>query len=322
MERGYTRREIAQRMRVAAPGLKIFGTPEQPLEGAPLIEYPLLDAPEGIATMNDLIAEHGIDAIWPHRSANHDLSGITSEVHAAATPEVIGMIDDKVAFSEWLGNDIYRPFSIEAVGVDAIADAYARRRAEGNEVIIKPVIGVSGRGYWRLADHPDISVLHEPDLRVIHPDVYLSAMALEERTKEPQRMVLMDWLPGPEVSIDLLTWRGNPLIHAARTKLQGRRERIQDEHPMIEHVYDVATRLALHGIISMQYRLDKDGNWKMLEINPRPAGGSILSEDAGFGIITDWAKLVAHEIGPDEVVQRHGDLNYAQVRSWQPDLNS
>ena len=31
-----------------------------------------------------------------------------------------------------------------------------------------------------------------------------------------ERMLVMDWLPGPEVSVDLLCWRGRPLAHAAK----------------------------------------------------------------------------------------------------------
>ncbi len=136
-------------------------------------------------------------------------------------------------------------------------------------------------------------------------------MEHQEATKGAQRMIMMDYLPGPEVSVDLLTWEGTPLIHAARTK-SGDTQRIQSEHEVLEHGYDIASRLGFHGIISLQYRLDADKNWKILEINPRPAGGSTNSEDAGFGIITDWAKLVAGEIGPNDVKQRHGDVTFAK----------
>jgi hypothetical protein len=111
----------------------------------------------------------------------------------------------------------------------------------------------------------------------------------------------------------LLCWRGEPLIHAARTKLEDGRQLIQSEHPVLDHTRSVAARLALHGIVSMQYRLDEEQNWKMLEVNPRPAGGVTHSEDAGFGIVSGWAQLVAHEAGPDDLQQHNDDMMYART---------
>lgn len=128
-------------------------------------------------------------------------------------------------------------------------------------------------------------------------------------------MLVMDWLPGPEVSVDLLCWRGRPLIHAARTKIDANHQRIDDEHDVIEHTRRIAERLGLHGIVSAQYRLDRDGRWRMLEVNPRPAGGSIHSEDAGFGIITAWTGLVTREIEPDDCLQHRASTTIRFERS-------
>jgi hypothetical protein len=316
VEKGHNRREIAERMQQAVPSLRIISTPEQQFSGTEAIAYPAANTQEGIDEFNHLTELHGIDAIWPQESGHYDLSDVNAEVHVPATPENVALADDKIAFAEWLDDEAYRPFAAEVIGVNAIAAMYEKRRAAGYEVVIKPVIGVASQGFWRLAERPDVSVLNQPDRRVMHPDIYLKAMEVEEEINGPQRMIMMDYLSGGEVSVDLLAWRGEPLIHAARTKLERRRERIQSEHDVIDHVYDTATKLALHGIVNVQYMKDREGQWKMLEINPRPAGGTFYSEDTGFGIITDWAKLVAHEIEPDEVTQRDGDVTIALHRAW------
>lgn len=319
VERGFNRRQMTERMTKAVPSLRVISTVEQPLPGTEAIDYPLADTPDGIAEFNTLIEEHAIDAIWPQKSGHYDLTGINAEVHAAASPESIALADDKVAFAHWLDDEAYRPFAAEAVGVNAIAALYEKRHSEGHDVIIKPVTGVAGQGYWRLVEDSSVSLLNHPDQRVIHPDLYFKAMEIEEERNGAQRMIMMDHLPGEEVSVDLLGWRGEPLIHAVRTKLHGRRERIQSDHEVIDHVYKTARQLGFHGMVNFQYREDKDGQWKMLEINPRPAGGTFYSEDTGFGIITNWAKLVAHEIEPSDIKQHHGDVMIAKVPTWRYD---
>lgn len=316
MEWGHSRTRIAPRIMKATPHLTLFSSTKQPIEGTEALHFPTASNPEAIAEINEAIDRHNIDIVWPQSSAQYDLSGINAEIHTAAEPEIIRLVDDKIAFNEWLGDDPYRPLSVEALGVNAIHDAYTRLSDGDREVAIKPVIGVGGNGYWRLSTSND-DFLDKPEKRTIHPDLYLDAIAREEERNGPQRMVLMDYLPGPEVSVDMLTWQGEPLIHAARTKVDfAKSQRIQSEHEVIGHSQSIAKKLGFHGIISLQYRLDTEGNWKMLEINPRPAGGSTYSEDAGFGIIRNWAQLMTNEIEPQDVKQHHNDVVLTMRPVW------
>ncbi|MGB4776833.1 ATP-grasp domain-containing protein [Microbacterium sp.] len=308
MEHGFSRREIAPRMLRATSQLEIVSSTRQPVEGTEALDFPSAGTADAIGRINSTIRAHAIDAVWVQDSARYDLSAIEADVHAAADPKTIRLVDDKTAFNEWLGKDAYRPFSLEAVGVDAIRAAYERRRREGHEVCIKPVFGVNGEGYWRLSDSSRFSVLNHPDERVIHPEAYLTALTFQEQGRRPRRMVLMDYLPGPEVSVDVLMWWGKPLSHAARTKLDSDHQRIESDHEVVPHARRLARTLRLHGIVSLQYRRDAAGAWKILEINPRPAGGSVHSDDAGFAVVADWARLVAGEIGPADVKQHEASV--------------
>jgi hypothetical protein len=303
-------------MLAAAPNLSIISTERQPIEGTLTVDYPNLSTPEGIDRINELIKAHGVDALWLQRGAHYDLSDVdVDDMHVAATPEVIALVDDKARFAEWLGDDPFRADTSEVMGAAGVADEYTRRRASGKEVCVKPVVGVNGEGYWYLreAEQPS-TLLNTPQDREMHPELYLKTMELHERHADPQRLIVMEYLPGPEVSNDVLCWRGVPLLHAARTKLGNHTQHIQSDHPTIPHAYKVAEDLKLHGVVSMQYRLDAEGNWKMLEVNPRPAAGSINSEDAGFGILAGWAKLVGNLAGPSDLSQYHGDVKLAVKR--------
>lgn len=303
IERGFSRLPIAERMLAAQPDLELFTSPSQTPEGATPLVMPQLSEDDRIAGLNAVIAEHRIDAFWPQYAARKPLDGLNCVVHAAANPETIALVDDKDAFMRWIGDDPHRPDQVEVLGADGVEREYAARRAQGRTVCVKPVIGVNGNGYWKLVDQDGIKFLDDPEPREIDASVWLTAMRISERETPPRRLLVMDWLPGPEVSVDLLCWRGVPLSHAARTKIDAAHQRIESEHVVIGHAQSVARMLDLHGIVSMQYRLDEDGAWRMLEVNPRPAGGSIHSEDAGFGIISDWTSLLVGAKRPEDIEQ-------------------
>lgn len=314
IERGFSRLPIAERMLAANPKLELLTSPSQTPTGATPFIMPETSTADREATLNALVEEHHIDAFWPQGMARHDLSGLKCAVHAAATPEVISLVDDKDAFMRWLGEDPHRPDQIEVLGADGVEREYAQRNAEGRNVCVKPVIGVNGSGYWRLMPEGGTKFLDDPEPREIDASVWLTAMRIQERESQQRRLLVMDWLPGPEVSLDILCWNGKPLIHAARTKIDANHQRIESDHAVVGHAHSIAKLLKLHGIVSMQYRLDEDGAWRMLEVNPRPAGGSIHSEDAGFGIISQWTGLLSEHVGPDDVKQVYASHTVRFVR--------
>lgn len=315
IERGFSRLPIAQRMLAAKPDLELFTSPSQTPDGATPLVMPQLSSGNRVAGLNEVIAEHHIDGFWPQRSAAYDLTGLDCTVHAAGTPDTIALVDDKDAFMKWLGDDPHRPDQVEVLGADGVEAEYARRQAGGRTACVKPVIGVNGSGYWRLMPEGGFGFLDDPEPREMDASMWITAMRAAERDGAKRRLLVMDWLPGPEVSIDLLCWHGVPLTHAARTKIDANHQRIESRHMMTGHAHSVARMLKLHGIVSMQYRLDENGVWRMLEVNPRPAGGSIHSEDAGFGIITDWTRLIANEVGPDDIRQREAAHTVRFIRT-------
>lgn len=305
IERGFSRLPIAERMLIAEPTLQLYTNPRQTPKGATVLASPR-STTRPSAEINRVMAEHHIDAFWPQNSAKCNLGRVTRTVHAAGPPEIIALVDDKTAFSHWLGDDPMRADAVEVEGVDALETEVRARQDTNRVTCVKPVIGVNGNGYWKLTADGNAGFLDDPEPREIGTDIYVNAVRLSEsNTDAPKRrMLVMDWLPGPEVSVDLLCWKGVPLIQAARTKIDANHQRIEGYHAVVPHARDVAERLRLHGVVSMQYRLDSTGNWRMLEVNPRPAGGSIHSEDAGFGILAAWARLIAGTMEPEDAIQK------------------
>lgn len=288
----------------------------QAIPGSKALDFPKGNQTQVVDSINQLVDEHGIDIVWPQQSARYDLSTVRADVHTPATPEGIRLINDKIAFTEWLGDDPYRALTTEAIGVHAVAEQIELAEQQGRDVCVKPTFGIYGEGYWHLMRQPQTPFLKDPSKRQIHPDVYLAALAKDEAEYGPQRTLVMDWLQGPEVSIDMLSWRGTPLIHAARTKIDSTHQRIDSDHSTIEHARSLVRRLGLHGVVSLQYMLDANEKWKILEINPRPAGGSVKSEDAGFGIISAWAQLLAGTKNPTDISQRDGSVMLESTNTY------
>lgn len=303
IERGFSRLPIAQRMLAAEPTLEVLSSPSQTPDGATPLHMPHVPLAMMAETVSMLVEKHHVDAFWPQHAARADLTQVPCAVHQAGTPETIAIVDDKTAFMESLGDDPHRPDQVEVLGADGVEREWRLRTAQGRATCVKPAIGVNGRGYWRLLEDGRSTFLDDPEPREMDAVIWMEAARLAERRSAPRRMLVMDWLPGPEVSLDLLCWRGRPLIHAARTKIDANRQRIESQHAVVGHARELAARLGLHGIVSMQYRLDHHGRWRMLEVNPRPAGGCIHSEDAGYGIITAWAGLVRGSKDPAACTQ-------------------
>lgn len=302
IEHGFSRYPIAQRMMKAVPDLELFTSEKQTPPGATSLNIPSREKTRWVSEMNKVISSLGIDAFWPQKLAEKDTSGLRCKVLRSTSVENINLVDDKSLFDNWLGIDSYRFDQISVRGADQVKDVFYQRLSQGKTTCVKPVMGVNGNGYWALtADHANF--LDDPDTRLINVEIWWTAQKAIEEKEGVRRHLVMEWLPGPEVSHDILCWEGKCLAMASRTKIDANHQMISGSHPTSDHAREIAERLGMHGIVSMQYRKHENNTWKILEVNPRPAGGSIYSDDAGFDIINQWTKLIAGKINPEDVRQ-------------------
>lgn len=293
-------------MMAAEPSLVLYTATIQTPPGATPLDVPGGATPDEI---DSIITRHGIQAFWPQNYALRMRDEQPRcEHHAAADADTLAMVDDKARFHLWLGDDERRPIQRLANGVEQAEHEHRALVADDHETCVKPNIGVNGSGYWRFVREGGFDFLSDPEPREIDFDIWRAAAAARETQTGPIDHLIMEWLPGPEASVDILCWRGRPLVHAVRTKIDANHQRIQSDHEVVAHARSVVERLGLHGPASIQYRLDARGKWRILEVNARPAGGSIHSDDVGFGIISDWARLIAGTRQPDEIEQFEHDV--------------
>src|SRR3546814_11156841 len=69
----------------------------------------------------------------------------------------------------------------------------------------------------------------------------------------------MPYLPGPEISFDILAVHGKMLKYAARTKLGTGRQHIVSRHPLEDLVASIVAKFSLHGVVNAQFRRAEDG---------------------------------------------------------------
>jgi hypothetical protein len=314
--RGYSLAPIAKAMMDAEPALDIvIGVGREHAASstaAGAIVEPDCSSEEYVAWVRSVVVGHGIDLLVPtHRRMDLLAADLPCAVHAAASPATLDLLSDKLAFSRATAG---MPEHLPTTGI-ASADALARHldglvaRSDGNVVVsVKPRRGVNGHGYWTLCRSDPMSHVMRPEAREMRFDLYLAAARAWEQHRPIEEVVLMEYLPGPEVSFDVLAQHGRFLKAVARTKLDDGRQRVATEHRLQATVVRLVETFGLTGVVNVQFRRDASGEWRLLEINARPAGGVIHGEKVGAGILADWARLLAGTIGPDGVSRPRMDV--------------
>ncbi|WP_346246950.1 ATP-grasp domain-containing protein [Sphingomonas rustica] len=301
INRGFSIRELAPMMLAADPDLELFMSERQ----LPAVSRRVtgLPEPESVAEVAQIVAERKIDKVWPQRRHALFADALGPErLELPAGTDALATIASKADFATTLANwadDSALP--TERFATLAEFDAATARFAPFGSLCVKPEIGVFGHGFWQLVPGTALSQLAEPDRREIDPAAFRWLVAEAERSGTLIPHVLMPWLPGPEVSIDLLMWRGEVLHGVARTKTDIGVQHIANDHAMLPHAAMLAGRFGLNGLASIQYRKAVDGSWRVLEINPRAAGGIVNSELAGARLVESWTRLLTGRLKPAEV---------------------
>jgi hypothetical protein len=308
--RGFSLAPIAAAMRATDPALAVFvsvgrGQPQYDGPTASWVE-PEVDKAEYLDRVRETVAAERIDILIPtRRRALIASAQLDCRVELAATAATLELLDDKYAFATSLAGEPYHLDTQLIDSVDALERAIAafRRTNPTATPAIKPRRGVNGQGFWHLMGDRGQPMRHldTPDDREIFDQLYLAAAAAAERQDAFEDLVLMEFLPGPEVSLDILAHRGTLLKLAARTKLPHNLQHIQTEHFLAPLAATLVERFGLHGIVNAQFRRAADGSWKLLEINTRPAGGIVYAEQVGCGLIADWTALLTGAKLPEQI---------------------
>jgi len=153
---------------------------------------------------------------------------------------------------------------------DTYVRAYHALAGAGHRVCHKPVRGIGGRGFRLVADRDRRAdeLLGTSDLREI---TLVETEALLRGPGDVPKLIVSEYLPGPEYSVDCLAQDGDLLDAVVRVKTGGQVQHIVDEPALVGHARSLAGAFSLDSLFNVQFR-DAD-NPRLLEVNPRAAAG-------------------------------------------------
>lgn len=139
-----------------------------------------------------------------------------------------------------------------------------------SSVCVKPIKGIYGMGFWCFDDSAaPMAIFNHPENRHVRPQQYIAAASA---SKSFNPLVLMPYLPGPELSVDILADKGQILAAVGRRK-EGAIQYLVNEGCAYELACACAKVMKADGLVNVQTRNDVHGNPVLLEINMRPSGG-------------------------------------------------
>lgn len=227
------------------------------------------------------IVQGGQTAIATHR----DLFPDTTRVVLPATAERLAQAHDKGVFHQ-IATQAGIPMAWSmTVGNVADYDAAQQELAtRGLPFCIKPREGVFGAGFWRLdsSDYDMLDALMGGDRRRVSASVMREAIVAADR---PVRLLAMEYLAGPEWSLDCVCEDGRLVAGVARRK-RGRIQELEIDGPIFAMAEQAIATFELSGQINVQFKsADTEGNDpRLLEINPRMSGGMARTRFAGVNL--------------------------------------
>lgn len=268
--------------------------PDSPVLAAADVVLPERDT-EGSAYVAHALAtavEHEVEVFWPRWQAEA-VSAVRERFTAAgvatvvAPAEAIARCEDK-ALTYGLAAAAGVPVPPHAVVRTAaeLADAVAELSAHG-PVCAKPTVGVGGDGFRLLRTGPATPEELFGPLQAVAAVADVAA-ALDAGTAPP--LLVMPFLPGPELSVDVLAQDGRLLAALTRVKHDERRRvEIVDDPQVTAVVAAVVEAVGLGSVGNVQLRAGQDGRLWLLEVNARASGGLYQGAAAGWNL--PWAAV-------------------------------
>jgi len=157
-------------------------------------------------------------------------------------------------------------------------------------ICFKPPISNGLRGFRIIQQDPDKmdSLINEkPNNVVIGYEEFLN---IAERSSYFPELLLMEYLPGQEYSVDVMVDKGkyHQAIPRTRDKIKMGISfvgTVVQEEAVINYSKEIVQSLELNGNIGLQFKVSKDGVPKIIECNPRVQGTIVLCTAAGYNMI-------------------------------------
>jgi len=184
-------------------------------------------------------------------------------------------------------------------------------------VCVKPQISKGGRGFRILkkdVDKVDLLINYKPDNTITTLEDIISIL---EIANPFPKLVVMEYLPGKEYSVDLLVKEGEPLITIPRSRDLTKLGisfigTVEDNKEIREMANKIVRAIGLDYNINLQLKYSSEGIPKIIEVNPRVSGTIVLCTGAGVNMPYLGVKMALGE----EIPQIKPKYGTKMIRYW------
>ena len=277
-----------------------------------------------IPRMVDIAEREAADVILPLTTAELEPLARHREAFDATVmvsgAEALGVANDKGRLYDFLDREGFgcAPTFRRVETLDEFVDACTELGYPDRPVCFKLPVASGMRGF-RVLDESDDSLTRllsqKPDSTVTTLDEV--APVLDSADTFPE-LIVMEYLPGEEYSVDVLA-RGDvaePVIPRSRTRTRAGisfEGTVERDEQLIEAAREICRGLGLEYNINVQFKYDRAGVPKVLEINPRVSGTIIMCVGAGANLPYLGVKYALDEPLPTVDVEWGTHM----VRYWQ-----
>ncbi|REE91548.1 carbamoyl-phosphate synthase large subunit [Paenibacillus taihuensis] len=217
------------------------------------------------------------------------LSQMGTHMNLSAVPVLRNVINKGMLYNELQKMGIAVPAFQVTSSAEQFEKALTALGYPEQPVCFKPTISDGSRGFHILDDHIDRFELlfrHKPtSVYVSHSEL----LRVIQGRKEFPEVLVMEYLPHEEYSVDVLAENGKAMIAVPRLREAtiggiSTKSLIRKDQDIIDYAVEVVERLGLQGNIGIQIRRDRSRQPKIVEINPRMQGTIVHCTAAGINL--------------------------------------
>lgn len=266
--------------------------PELAVADVAFLEPPRMRSEEYVAWCLRTCHEHGVDLFVPsfHRVAisarRAEFEAMGTRLLVAAAEEELALAERKDFFYASLKGVVPLPEFCTIVTLAEFDEAWAVLRPRHELLCIKPAVSVPGVRFHILREKHDAYADLFGNGVNVDVDVFRGALA---GAQAPRRLLLMEYLPGPERSVDCLARDGTLIAAVSRIKHSAFLQELEVEGAAIELAAAVVAKHRLSGLVNVQTR-DGRGGPRLIELNARMSGGILYACCSGLNF--PWWSVV------------------------------
>jgi carbamoylphosphate synthase large subunit len=262
----------------------------------------------------NIIKTYNIDIFYPNRhftliyNNKEIFENIGVKLIFSVSPENFKIVDNKFLCYQHIENNNlnillpkYRIFDTKK----QFLFEYKSLKNEINYTLcMKPTVAIYAAGFKIIHEEENYNQWYEMlNGRDEYDISYNTLIHLMPENKNLKQMILMELLPGDEYSIDCICQNGNIISSVIRQKHMMEEKEYQTltyNESIFEQAKILTKEFNFNGFINMQFRDDKNGIPKFLEINPRVSGGITQCNLSGINFSDIFIKILKEE----EIIQK------------------